>query len=65
MPTRSTSTSSSRLSASSGGASKVANPLTYSGSSHQNIEAVRIVDMSGSNSWVEFAAQHPASLSGS
>ena len=54
MPIRSTSTSLLRLSASSGVVSKAASPLA-SLAPKPKIEAVRIVDMSASNSWAEFA----------
>jgi hypothetical protein len=52
MPIPSISTSSSRPSASSGGAWRAASPLEPP---KPRIQAVRIVDMSGSNAWAEFA----------
>ena len=58
MPIRSTSTSLLPLSGNSGVVSRAANPLVFFGVEppKPRIEAVRIVDMSGSNSWAEFAA---------
>jgi hypothetical protein len=57
MPIRSTSTSLLPLSGNSGVVSRAANPLVFFGVEppKPRIEAVRIVDMSGSNSWAEFA----------
>ena len=57
MPIRSISTSLSRLSGSSGAVSKAARPPRLFGVEppKPRLEAVRIVDMSGSNSWAEFA----------
>jgi hypothetical protein len=57
MPIRSTSTLSSRPSGSSGGVSRAASPPRLFGIEppKPRIEAVRIVDMSASNSWAEFA----------
>ena len=68
MPTRSTSTSLSPPSGSSGAVWRAASPLPCSGSSRRSraLQAVRIVDMSASNAWAEFAGTftrtHPAFL---
>ena len=57
MPIRSTSTSSSPLSGSSGVVSRTESPQrSLVGIPKPRIEAVRIVDMSASNAWAEFAA---------
>jgi hypothetical protein len=58
MPIRSTSTSLSPPSASSGAVWRAANPPRLFGVEppKPRIEAVRVVDMSDSNSWAEFAA---------
>ena len=63
MPTRSTSTSSSRPSASFGAVWRAAPPNLFGVEPPKpRIEAVRIVDMSTSNVWVEFADHlHPHS----